>query len=84
MTFFSRANPFDYFAGSGGANVLRNIQVTVGDTVTLEIVSIGGGAGGDFQEVNLVITQVVPEPGSLWLVGPVASAWWVRRPRKAR
>lgn len=57
---YSRANPFFFTLGSGGSNVLQNVQVTTGDQIMLEIDRTG--TYGDYVGVNLTITETVPDP----------------------
>ncbi|HQR07416.1 MAG TPA: hypothetical protein PLN21_11370 [Gemmatales bacterium] len=66
---FSRANPFLFSNGSGGASVLLNIPVVPGDTIMYQIAT-NSGAGGDFTGVNMTVTlSAVPEPGTIMLCG---------------
>jgi hypothetical protein len=56
---YSRANPFDLAAGSGGAPVLDNVAVSPGDVVMLRIARTS--QYGDFVGVKLTITAT-PAP----------------------
>jgi hypothetical protein len=58
---YSRANPFTFNLGSGGAAVLQNLHVVAGDEIRLELDRTG--FQGDYVGVNLGIT-VIPEPSS--------------------
>lgn len=58
---YTRASPFTFNLGSGGAAVLQNLQVGAGDQIRLELDRTG--LQGDYVGVNLGIT-VVPEPSS--------------------
>ncbi len=63
---FNRASPFNFAAGSGGASVLNNVPVTIGDVITLQIVKTS--EQGDFVGVNFTIAAAaIPEPSSLAL-----------------
>ena len=76
---FSRANPFDLAAGSGGPDVL-NVAVSAGDIIRLSFLT--NSSFGEFVGVNLTVgfdPDGVPEPAGVGLValGLVAAA--VRR-----
>jgi hypothetical protein len=63
---FDSANPFDFAAGSGGASVLDDLLVSIGDVVTLEIFS---PVEPSFAGLNFTVTQVdVPEPSTALLL----------------
>lgn len=65
---FSRANPFNLAAGSGGASVLNNISVVAGDKLILEMDTVGGS--GDFVGMNYSVNySPVPEPVSIVTLG---------------
>jgi hypothetical protein len=71
---FTRANPFVFSNGSGGALALQNLTVNPGDTVQLVISQDPNSAFGDFNGVNLQITETsqtvaTPESSSLILLG---------------
>ena len=57
---FSRAVPFDFSAGSGGASVLNSIAVAAGDEIRLDLIADNPASGGDFVAVNLMITADHP------------------------
>ena len=61
---FNRASPFNFAAGSGGASVLNDVPVTIGDVITLQIARTS--AQGDYVGVNFSV-EAVPEPSSLAL-----------------
>jgi hypothetical protein len=63
----SRATPFDFSTGTGGAAALIQ-NVTVGSTIDLQITRTT--SAGYFVGANLTITaSAVPEPGSIVLLG---------------
>ena len=79
---YSRGNPFDLAAGSGGASVLSNMVVSPGDNIRLSF------DGGDYAGVRLSITTLsvgggtAPEPGTFSLLVLGASAAHIARRRK--
>jgi hypothetical protein len=54
---FDRAHPFLFSAGSGGAGVLANRDVALGDRLALLLVRIG--SAGDFVVVDMTVTVCV-------------------------
>jgi len=58
----TRANPFDFSAGSGGAGVLTQ-NVAVGDRLELRYISLDDLP--DMAGVRFQVNAVVPEPASL-------------------
>jgi hypothetical protein len=50
---YSRANPFNFAAGSGGAGVLDDVAVSAGDTVRFNVTATS--PAGDFVGVNLQV-----------------------------
>jgi hypothetical protein len=59
---FSRAVPFNFAAGSGGAAAVNNIPIVAGDKLELRLTRTS--AAGDFVGVNFTVTTGVPEPGA--------------------
>lgn len=80
---YSRSNPLDLAAGSGGAGVLSNVTVTPGDNIRLSF------NGNDYAGVRLTVTTLsggggaAPEPGTLSLLALGACAALTARRRKA-
>ena len=62
---YSRANPFNFSLGTGGAAALDDIAVSVGTVVGLQFEKTS--TFGEFVGVQLVVN--VPEPSSLLLLG---------------
>ncbi len=60
---YSRANPFDFAAGSGGAGVLQGIPMQVGDFIELSLVTTSSNTLGDMVGVNLLINGAVTGVG---------------------
>ena len=60
---FSRDTPFDFDLGSGGATVLDDVAVSMGDVLELELATTS--PGGELVGVDLVVT---PEPSTLLLL----------------
>jgi hypothetical protein len=86
---YSRANPFNFAAGSGGANILNNIAVNTGDVVKLQLVKTA--PAGDFVGVNLAISATqsstaVPEPFTIigTLIGGTAAVRMRKKLRAAK
>src|SRR5438270_884892 len=70
---FNHASPFNFSAGSGGASVLDDVPVTIGDVISLQIVKTSDQA--DFVGVNFTIAAVpVPEPSSFALCAITTAA----------
>ena len=70
---YSRNAPFNFATGSGGAGVLTNIPITIGDVIELRL-SPFGGSQADYAGASLAITtdpevQAVPEPATSMLFG---------------
>jgi len=61
---YSRDNPFDLAAGSGGAAALVNIRLCRGDVIRLEIVRTS--QAGDFVGVNLTVSAAVVDCPADW------------------
>lgn len=84
---YSRANPFEFGSGSGGANAVTGLAVSTGDVLSLAIARTGF-APGDFVGVDLRIeAEVVPEAGSLiiWILTiACAVVFYSRRRLKKR
>jgi hypothetical protein len=86
---YDRANPFNFAAGSGGANILNNIAVNTGDVVKLQLVKTA--PAGDFVGVNLAISATqsstaVPEPFTIigTLIGGTAAVRMRKKLRAAK
>jgi hypothetical protein len=60
----NRACPFNFAAGSGGASVLGDVPVTIGDVFALQVEKTS--EQGDFVGVNFTVAAI-PEPSSLAL-----------------
>lgn len=58
---YSRASPFDFAAGSGGAGALQNIPVSAGDLVELRVTRTT--VFGDYVGVNFTIQATPSGPG---------------------
>jgi hypothetical protein len=65
---YSSSDPFEFNTGSGGANVMQNVPVTVGETVELEVAN--NSTYGDYVGVQFSISSV-PEPTTSvsWILG---------------
>jgi hypothetical protein len=61
---YDRASPYNFAAGSGGASVLSDVPVNIGDIITLQIMKTF--EQGDFVGVNLTVAAI-PEPSSIAL-----------------
>jgi hypothetical protein len=70
---FSRTNPIPFEFGFGGTNSLRNIPVSVGDQIVLEVRR--ASFYGDYTGLNLIISQTVPDPGLTVQVGCVRTCF---------
>jgi hypothetical protein len=81
---YSRAAPFTFDTGSGGALVLQNIPVSIGEVFELRITQASFNGSGDYAGVNFAVTTV-PEPatGVLGLFGLISVALLGRRGRDA-
>lgn len=51
---YSRANPFNFAAGTGGTSVLQNLRVCAGEAIRLEVVRTS--VPGDFCAMDLTLT----------------------------
>lgn len=60
---YNRATPMPLSAGSGGAEVLRDLEVAAGDTIRLELVN--SSTYGDNVGVNLAVSIPIPEADSV-------------------
>ena len=77
---FSRAAPFAFSAGSGGAAAVSNIPIVIGDQLTLTLSVVG--SSGDFVGTNLTFTTTaVPEPAALGAAALACAAACLRRKR---
>ena len=59
---YSRATPFSFDTGSGGALALQNIPVSIGEVFELRITTTS--TPGDYAGVNFTV-NTVPEPSTL-------------------
>ena len=57
---YSRATPFNFNAGTGGASAVTNLPIAIGDLITLTFTNTSGS--GDFVGTNLTLVTTVPEP----------------------
>lgn len=64
---FDRNNPFPLEAGSGGASVLQNLAVSVGDTIDFDVWKNAASQYGGNVGVEFTITAV-PEPQTWGLI----------------
>lgn len=79
---YSKANPFDFAAGSGGAGVLANIAVNTGDQLILQLETVS--SSGEFVGMNYTINATpVPEPATLAAIGMGVTVLLKRRKRRA-
>jgi hypothetical protein len=62
---YDRSNPFLFINGSGGASVLDDVSVSLGDVLTLQVTKTS--SAGDFVGTSLTVSQV-PEPSTGLLV----------------
>lgn len=79
---FSRAVPFNFAAGTGGAAAVTNIPIATGDKLELRLTQTSV-AGGDFVGVNLIVTTV-PEPAGVAIGSAVFLLGLSRRRRRSR
>jgi hypothetical protein len=86
----TRANPFLFSAGSGGAAALTNLTVSAGEVLELDLIDLVRSAdrAGDFVGVNLTVSEIVAnavvEPGIIALFcAALAGFATVRRRRYA-
>src|SRR5206468_11527570 len=62
---FSRANPFKYGAGSGGAAAVQNITVAKGDVIQLRLTIKASTDIPDFIGVKLTVAETVGSTGTV-------------------
>lgn len=80
---FSRATPFDFANGSGGASVLSDIPIGIGDVIELRLTAFNGSTA-DYAGAELTITTsgttAVPGPSGLELLalGVFGLSWFGR------
>lgn len=79
----SRAVPFDFTAGSGGASALTNISVFAGQVIKLQLDETSTNNFGDFVGVKFSV-NVVPEPSTVLLGAFGILGLMLRRNRNER